>query len=134
MTEKGLRGVLKSWLPKRTHYQPIESSSAPGIPDVNFCLNGGDHWVELKIVLGKDKLRFQKPLSPYQWNWLLSRAKAGGSVWVVGMHGTDILLYDCSDLLPGFKGDRSELPSKPSFRLNKNERNLIEGHLTRQSL
>ena len=131
MTEKQLKARLKTWLPKNTHFQPIESSTAPGIPDINICLNGKEIWLELKIVLGKKKLSFQKDLSPYQWNWILSRLKAEGEVWVVGQHNEDVLLYDCKNLWPAFRNNRRELPSHPSVRLSPMDRGKIPSYFTR---
>ena len=130
VTETALRKKLKEWLPKNTHYQPVESSTSSGVPDINFCLNGIEVWAELKIVKGKRKLRFQKALSPYQWNWLSARAKAKGVVWVIAQHNEDILLYDCRLLLKAFQNNRDELPANPSVRLPPKNRKLLATILT----
>ena len=74
--------------------------------------------MELKIVLGKDKLRFQKPLSPYQWNWIRARVQAGGSVWILGQHNEYALLYDCRSLITQYRDNRLALPSNPTYRLD----------------
>ena len=120
MTEKQLRERFKSILPKRTHFQPLETH-VPGVPDLNFCLEGQEHWVELKIVTGQRKLKFQKPLSSLQWNWLRARVKAGGNAWIVGQHEREIWIWDCSEALERHKNSRAQLPSNPCYRFAQAE-------------
>lgn len=125
MTETKLKVKLKSYLPKRTHFQPIESMTSLGVPDVNFCLDGSEFWVELKIVLGEEKLRFQKPLTPYQWNWLRRRVKSRGNVWIVGQHKKDLLFYNCSKKLAKYSKNRKDLPSDPCYRVTQSELQIV---------
>ena len=93
MTEKNLRLLLQRRLPPQTHFCPMENTSGPGTPDLNCCLNGIDVWIELKVVVGKRKLRFQKPLSFAQRNWLVSRARAGGVGFLLARHEQHILIW-----------------------------------------
>jgi len=98
VTEKNLRELLKRRLPPKTHFCPMENTSGPGTPDVNLCLNGVEVWLELKIIVGKRKLRFQKALSASQRNWLVSRSRAGGNAFLLARHDKQILLWIGSKL------------------------------------
>jgi len=74
------------------HCQPIEDSLASGIPDANVCLDGYESWVELKVA---------HDLTLEQRKWLVSRARAGGRVFVLKqvnkrvllIHGVSAALY-----------------------------------------
>lgn len=71
---------------KSIDLQRVESgSTSEGIPDVNYCLQGVEGWIELKVA----KLTKRPPyiitigLRPAQAFWLARRRRAGGRAWVL---------------------------------------------------
>jgi hypothetical protein len=70
---------MKSHHPPELDYQRIETgSTGRGIPDVNYCHQGGEFWVELKIVKGRSI-----DLSPEQVAWHFRRTRAGGKTFII---------------------------------------------------
>lgn len=67
----------------RVHWQRIENSVGAGVPDVNFCLDSLEHWVECKWVPSVKGARFSHPLNTSQSGWILKRVHAQGSAWVL---------------------------------------------------
>ena len=65
------------------HWQRIEVWTSKGVPDINFCLNGKEHWFEAKWVPSKKGVKFSHELTMEQCAWHLARTKAGGSSWVI---------------------------------------------------
>jgi hypothetical protein len=55
------------------------------VPDVNVCLAGVESWCELKT---------SHQLSAEQRKWLVTRARAGGRVFVLKQTGQRVLLLD----------------------------------------
>jgi hypothetical protein len=83
--EKTFWSLLRGHLPKKSHVQRIETgSTGRGIPDVNFCWQGVEVWIELKIVKGR-----RVELSPEQVAWMFRRARAGGLCWVMARDVAD---------------------------------------------
>lgn len=77
MTHSRLRTKVSKWFMERgAHVQNIETNEG-GVPDMNVCLQGKEHWIEIKV--GKDKL------SALQETWIEDRIKTGGSCWVVSV-------------------------------------------------
>lgn len=62
------------------HVVAIESRTFAGIPDINWCYQGVEGWIELKMVRGH-KLRH--PLTAQQRNWIRQRKAAGGRVHIL---------------------------------------------------
>lgn len=72
----GLANLFRSHVPG--HWQRVETgSTAQGVPDANYCLEGCEGWVEFKQTHGWT-VRFKTG----QVAWLMRRARAGGRVWV----------------------------------------------------
>lgn len=69
--------------PGRVHWQRIENSVGEGVPDINFCLDSLEHWVESKWTPSVNGARFSHPLNRAQCAWLLARVHAQGSAWVL---------------------------------------------------
>jgi hypothetical protein len=67
------------------HAQPIEDGLTAGVPDVNVCLAGVESWMEIKTG---------HKLSPEQRKWLVTRARAGGRVFVLRQKGKQLQLFD----------------------------------------
>lgn len=59
------------------HPQPIETLTANGVPDLEFCWHSQTAWIELKIARPAVHLR------PQQFIWSVNRRKAGGRVVLV---------------------------------------------------
>jgi len=71
-----IRGVLKS-----CHVQRIETTTGPGVPDLNVCHNAQEMWIELKMVIKQGIL-----LRKEQYGWGMKRAIHGGYVYVMALN------------------------------------------------
>lgn len=60
------------------HVQRIETTTGPGVPDVNICRGGIECWLELKMVLLQGVL-----VRKEQFAWHTQRAFRGGRCFVV---------------------------------------------------
>lgn len=59
------------------HVSSVESpASSPGIPDLDFCIDGTEGHIELKIA-GNGGLRSTQSM------WFKQRLKAGGKPWIL---------------------------------------------------
>lgn len=70
----------------RAHVVRLESDTHPGIPDINFCWENQDYWVELKTMKELPKritTRTTLGLQPVQGLWLQRRTAAGGKCRVM---------------------------------------------------
>jgi hypothetical protein len=77
MIDGGLRAIFRKYLPK-VHIVTIESGfTEQGIPDLNFCRNRVEGWVECKKTSG-----WTVNLRPEQIGWLLRRRRCGGNCYV----------------------------------------------------
>lgn len=66
----------------------VENIVAVGMPDINFCAEGAECWIELKSP--KEPARESTPLfgsnhklSTYQANWFLSQKNADGNGYIL---------------------------------------------------
>lgn len=75
----------------RVHWQRIETVTSAGVPDVNGCLDGVEFWIELKVLTGTRKLRFQHDLKPTQVAWLTKRWMNGGKTFIMAICPEDNL-------------------------------------------
>jgi hypothetical protein len=66
--------VLRSHLP-RADFVGVETSTTRGLPDVNYCLDGAEGWIELKVVRG-----LKISIRPEQVGWMERRLARGGRV------------------------------------------------------
>jgi hypothetical protein len=80
MSEKALRKNVKNIL-NRGHVIQLEShATANGTPDTNVCLDGREHWIELKHGTKKKPWK----LRPSQKTWFTRRARVGGrNLWLL---------------------------------------------------
>ena len=77
--EASLWGLVKDHMPKEIHSQRIETGgTGKGVPDVNYCHEGKEVWIELKSIDG-----LKSELSPFQMAWLFNRSKVGGNCFVL---------------------------------------------------
>jgi hypothetical protein len=78
-TEDDVWRDLRGGLPPG-HYTRIESPISPGVPDVNFCVNGPvEGWVELKYT---ERLPLEHPVLPTQKIWIRQHLERGGHVLI----------------------------------------------------
>lgn len=86
---KALKGFKKD-------FKRIENNVSSGTPDVNYCIEGKEGWIELKHAKewpkrgGPLKLRH---FSPEQRLWIKTRQKAGGNVYVLLKVERDYFLF-----------------------------------------
>lgn len=78
----------------------VENMVGVGMPDVNYCYNGVEGWIELKHV-DRPPSRDSTPvfpdgkgLRPDQVVWLHKRRRAGGRAFVLARCGESIFLVD----------------------------------------
>ena len=86
--EKDLWQHLKKLLPM-VHWQRIELSYMPGIPDLNGCYEGVEIWIELKVVRRGKKINLTRP----QVNWIKKRTKAGGRTLIMVLKDDQITVW-----------------------------------------
>ncbi len=79
------------------HWQRIECWQSLGVPDINFCLQGQDYWVESKWCPSKTGKVFSHKLTADQCAWALARSRAGGSAWILARRVDVFRLYDGRD-------------------------------------
>lgn len=68
------------------HAHGIESTVV-GLPDMNWCIDGKEHWIEIKW--GPDTL------SPAQIHWARQRSACGGRVWLARVSHPTYGTYRC---------------------------------------
>lgn len=75
MMDGGLSQLFQEHF-KTFHWQRIETAAiGAGIPDINYCCEGFEGWLELKFVKG-----WRVDLRPEQHAWINRRIRAGGNV------------------------------------------------------
>jgi len=84
------------------HVVRVENTLGVGTPDVNYCINSCEGWIELKAMAkaphDKD-LPFKVPhLTQQQVIWLHKRANCGGEVWLLTLFGGFYLLTHGKDV------------------------------------
>lgn len=80
------RTVVQNLTAVGAHCQRIEDSCSVGIPDLNFCFQCVEVWVEFKYVdrlPKRDTTPIRIGLKPEQALWLNQRAAVGGRVAVL---------------------------------------------------
>lgn len=99
MSERLLWQKFRAALGGKAHLQRIESFTAAGIPDVEYCCDGESGWIELKYGKipakgGTAVFKSQRGLTPEQIEWLLCRRCNGGRAWVLVDIGGALFLVD----------------------------------------
>ena len=73
----GLRRLFQDNI-RPGHLQPVETGLiSAGVPDMNYCCDGVEGWVEMKQTR-----HWGVTLEPEQVSWLHRRARCGGRVFV----------------------------------------------------
>lgn len=99
----------------------IESVTGSGIPDVNFCSNGREAWIENKVKtiyrvnIGDSEDTLESILRETQLSWHWKRVKNGGIVYVCNRDKDIITLWRCY----GFRKYTLLLVLKKPFDWNK---------------
>ena len=78
----------------------IENILAPGTPDVNFCIDGVDGWLEIKSAKEPAKLTsklLKHKLSQAQMNWFKRESNAGGRSYILICTDIKWILIDGRD-------------------------------------
>jgi hypothetical protein len=78
------------------HLQRIESTTNPGIPDVNFCVRGTEGWLELKAWenMRRTGVFIVPKLRPEQVSWAYHRKMCGGNTLFLFRINQDVVLFD----------------------------------------
>ena len=85
-----LKSFLQSNLPKgRYLLLRIETSTAPGVPDIYFCYQNGSMWLETKTLNYK--------ISNEQIAWAHIHALAGGITKIVTLLDNSLVILDFND-------------------------------------
>ena len=100
MTERAAYSTLRKVLPQpHDRLDRVENVTMAGMPDVNFCADGKECWIELKAP--KEPKRSTTPLfgtghrlTLDQRNWLTRQRMAGGRAFVLIATDSRWLLMD----------------------------------------
>jgi hypothetical protein len=112
--EQAMWQRLQPLLKPYGHFERVENAFGSGMPDVNYCVQGHEGWIELKARERWPRLPTDPVVlahyTPEQRRWARRRVRAGGTVWW-------LLRADMEHvLLPGMVAadlyDREEAPSK----------------------
>ena len=89
--EKNLAKLFKLKLPKKIHYQRIESIASSGTPDTYLCYNGLSVFVELKTTKNN-----RVSVRPSQIAWNLSHSRSKGLSFFLVKHllTSDLYLFE----------------------------------------
>lgn len=79
--EESYRGNTARWM-------RVENVLLPGVPDINYCINGIEGWLELKCPPVKANEKSSvfgggHGVSPAQLAWALSQSRAGGRCFLL---------------------------------------------------
>ena len=86
--------LLKPHIPKEAHVQRIETGgTGRGVPDVNYCQQGREIWIELKSIKG-----LKSELSPFQVAWIYNRVRSGGNCFVLIRKSKEVKLFQPKQL------------------------------------
>ncbi len=84
----------------RADFTRIEDALAAGVPDVNWCIQGVEGWLELKHVPkwpARPTSRVDVGLRPSQRDWLKDRWRCGGNAYVLAQVGREYFLFRGAD-------------------------------------
>lgn len=77
MSDANLRQIFRKHLPL-FDWQSVETwSTGRGVPDLNFCYNGVEGWIECKRTLA-----WKVNITPEQIGWIERRCRHGGRVFI----------------------------------------------------
>lgn len=92
MIDGNLNVIFRTHI-KTAHWQRIETGmTGLGVPDMNYCLDGKEGWIEFKAVTGQ-RVR----LRPEQVGWIERRTRAGGRVFIAARKSDELWIFAGSD-------------------------------------
>ncbi len=97
MSEQALWRRMRRELRGRGHWVRVENGAETGTPDVNYCVDGAEGWIELKHLYGwptRSATVVQSKLEHDQAIWLTERRAHGGRAWVLCAVERELLLFD----------------------------------------
>ena len=86
--ENNFKKTLRDALMGHLDLQSIEDKYSKGIPDLNYCAEGTEGWIELKIMVGWPAMENTpitsalRHLTPEQCNWMRRRTRHGGRTFL----------------------------------------------------
>lgn len=89
MSEKNDFNILRKHLPQgKDRLERIENMAGTGTPDINFCSEGVECWIEMKSSTEPKRktsalLLSNHKLSQTQKNWFLRQRRAGGKAYIL---------------------------------------------------
>lgn len=97
----------------RDRIDRIENIMVDGMPDVNYCVDKYECWIEIKTPTEPKKLYTplfgsNHKLSQSQKNWFLRQKNAGGNGFILIETNMTLFLINCSDI--GVVDKLNELP------------------------
>lgn len=138
--EATYRGNTARWM-------RVENVLLPGVPDVNYCINGVEGWLELKCPPVKANEQTSvfggaHGLSPVQMAWALSQAQAGGRCFLLTANEHFTYLHDLCWLSERYSATVLNKLSRTEFsrlaivasgrKFDKNVWTDIRAHLTEE--
>lgn len=138
--EATYRGNTARWM-------RVENVLLPGVPDVNYCINGAEGWLELKCPPVKANEQTSvfggaHGLSPVQMAWALSQAQAGGRCFLLTANEHFTYLHDLCWLSERYSATVLNKLSRTEFsrlaivasgrKFDKNVWTDIRAHLTEE--
>jgi len=102
-SERQQWNLIRRHLPKiKDRFDRVESQVVPGMPDINYCIDGTEGWIELKhpVEPKKDSTKLlgskNHSLLQSQKNWIHRQRLAGGLVWILLATDKRLILMDGS--------------------------------------
>ena len=89
--EQLLWALVKPYFPG--HVERMENAAAVGTPDVHFCYNASEVWVELKVDILNKNLSILELLRPEQKVWHYKHVINLGKAYVLIRAGSKLTLY-----------------------------------------
>lgn len=90
MSEKNDYKILKKHLPTwKDRFERVENIAGAGNPDINYCIDGVEGWIEMKSPIEKGKIDSKlftgnnHKLLQSQKNWFLKQKNAGGKGYIL---------------------------------------------------
>jgi len=88
----------------RDRFERVENGLGEGMPDVNYCMEGAEGWIELKAPnlparATTPLLKSQHQLSQAQVNWFIRQKQARGRAFLYIATTSDLLLIKRDDVV-----------------------------------
>lgn len=135
--EESYRGNTARWM-------RVENVLLPGVPDINYCINGIEGWLELKCPPVKANEKSSvfgggHGVSPAQLAWALSQSRAGGRCFLLTGNEHFTCLHDMCWLAEHYSATALNKLSRQEFirlavaysgrKLDKDAWSDMRGHL-----